>query len=104
MAKMIAVYKTPKDKAAFEEHYNNVHIPLAKQLPGLQRYEINEGGIMSTTGHTGVYKIATLYFESVEKMMAAFTSDIGKKCAEDRKILASDEDVQIYVFDTKDAY
>lgn len=104
MAKMIVVYKTPKDKVAFEEHYQNIHIPLAKQLPGLLKYEINNGDIFSTTGHTEVYKIATLYFETMDIMMAAFKSEIGQQCAEDRRILASNEDVQIYVFDTKNAY
>lgn len=101
---MIAVYKTPRDKVFFEEHYHQVHIPLARQLPGLLRYEINDGSVMSTTGHSDVYKIATLYFETMEIMMAAFKTEIGKQCAIDRKVLASDDAVQIYIFDTKDAY
>lgn len=33
--------------------------------------------------------------------MNAFRSETGQKCAEDRKILANDEDVQIYLYDTK---
>ncbi len=98
---MTVIYKTPKDKEFFEKHYFEVHVPLAKQLPGLIKYEINDGQILSTTGHSETYRIANLYFESLEVMMSAFKSEIGQKCADDRKILASNEEVQIYVYDTQ---
>jgi uncharacterized protein (TIGR02118 family) len=102
MAKMTVIYKTPKDIESFEQHYFNVHIPLAKQLPGLIRYEINDGSIVSTTGHSEVYRIANLYFDSLDAMKESFASEIGQKCAADRKILApNNEDVQIYLYDTK---
>lgn len=101
MAKMTVIYKTPKDKDFFEKHYFDVHIPLAKQLPGLIKYEINDRAIVSITGHSETYRIANLYFDSLEAMMIAFRSEIGKKCAIDRKVFApNDEDVQIYLYDT----
>jgi uncharacterized protein (TIGR02118 family) len=100
MVKMTVIYKTPKDKEFFERHYFDVHVPLAKQLPGLIKYEINDGPIISTTGHSETYRIANLYFDTLETMMNAFHSEIGLKCAADRKILANDEDVQIYLYDT----
>lgn len=99
---MTVIYKTPKDQESFEGHYFDVHIPLAKQLPGLLRYEINDGPIISPTGHSDTFRVANLYFDTMETMMAAFRSEIGQQCAADRKILASDEDVQIYLYDTKD--
>lgn len=98
---MTVIYQTPKDIASFEKHYFEVHIPLAKQLPSLIKYEINDGEINSTTGHSS-YRIANLYFESMDAMKKAFMTEIGQKCAADRKILApSNEDVQIYYYDTK---
>jgi uncharacterized protein (TIGR02118 family) len=101
MAKMTVVYQRPKDLEAFEKHYFEVHIPLAKQLPGLIKYEINDGEIFSTTSHSA-YRIANLYFDSMEAIRNAFASEIGQKCAADRKILAPDnEDVQIYLYETK---
>ena len=101
MAKMTVIYKTPKDIEFFEKHYFEIHVPLAKQLPGLIKYEINDAAIMSTTGHTEPYRIANLYFDSMETMMNSFRSEIGQKCAADRKILAGNEDVQIYLYETK---
>ncbi len=101
MAKMTVIYRAPADKAAFEQHYFNVHIPLAKRLPGLQKYEISRSPIMSTTGHNKVFLIGNLYFEDMETMRQAFASEIGKQCAADRRILApNDDDVQIYLYDT----
>lgn len=99
---MTVIYKTPKDIESFERHYFEVHIPLAKQLPGLIRYEINDGAIVSTTGHSQPHRIANLYFDSMDAIKNAFSSEIGKRCAADRKILApNNEDVQIYLYDTK---
>lgn len=100
---MIAIYQTPKDPAAFDKHYFEVHIPMAKKLPGLLKYDVGRAPILSTTGHSDVYCIGTLYFESLEAIKAAFASDEGKACAADRKILApNSDDVQIYVFETFD--
>ncbi|MEO6637295.1 MAG: EthD family reductase [Ginsengibacter sp.] len=102
MAKMTVIYKTPKNIDSFDRHYFEVHIPLAKQLPGLIKYEINDGAIMSTTGHSNVYRVASLYFESMETMKKAFASELGQQCAADRKVLGNNEDVQIYLYATKD--
>ncbi|WDF65934.1 EthD family reductase [Flavobacterium sp. KACC 22763] len=101
MAKMTVIYKTPKDISSFEKHYYEVHIPLAKKLPGLIKYEVSNGAVRSTTGHSDVYLMANLYFDSFEAMMESFKSDIGQQCAADRRILASDDEVQIYVYDVK---
>lgn len=77
MAKMTVIYNTPKDIEFFEKHYFEVHVPLAKQLPGLIKYEINESSILSTTGNSQPYRIANLYFDSLESMMDSFRSEIG---------------------------
>ena len=44
MAKLVVIYKTPKDKAAFDKYYFETHVPLAKKIPGLRRYEVSDGG------------------------------------------------------------
>jgi uncharacterized protein (TIGR02118 family) len=103
MAKMVVLYKTPSDKDWFERHYFEVHIPLAKKLPGLMKYEINAGAVFSPIAHVDAHLIAILHFESMEAIKNAFASQTGKQCAADRKILSpKNGDVQIYLFDTKD--
>jgi uncharacterized protein (TIGR02118 family) len=103
MAKMTVIYRNPKNKELFDQHYFNVHIPLAKQLPGLNKYEISKGSIMSPTGHDETYLVANLDFDTVEDIKKAFASDVGQQCALDRRILApGEQDVQIYMYDTVD--
>ena len=50
MARMVVIYKTPRDIAAFDKDYYEVHVPLAKKLPGLRRYEVSQGPIATPAG------------------------------------------------------
>ena len=47
MVRFLVLYDTPADPEAFDRHYRDVHIPLAKQLPGLRRYTVsrNHGAV-----------------------------------------------------------
>lgn len=47
MMRFLVVYETPRDPAAFDLHYREVHIPLAKKLPGLRRYTISRNAVAS---------------------------------------------------------
>jgi uncharacterized protein (TIGR02118 family) len=100
MAQMIVIYKTPADKNAFDKHYFEVHIPLARKLPGLKKYEVSNSPLISITGDKETYLIGALHFESLEAIKNAFASEEGRACAADRKILAPDDKVQMYLFDT----
>ncbi len=42
MAKLIALYKHPEDKAAFDEHYFNVHAPITEKIPGLKEMKVTK--------------------------------------------------------------
>jgi len=75
---------------------------LAKQLPGLHRYEISRPPIVSLTPGEMPYRVATLYFDSLEAIRTAFASEIGKACAVDRRKLAGDDAVTILLFDTQE--
>jgi uncharacterized protein (TIGR02118 family) len=39
MYKLIALFQTPDDPQSFMSHYNDVHLPLVKQTPGLLKAE-----------------------------------------------------------------
>ncbi len=101
MANMTVIYKTPKNIEEFEKHYYNIHIPLAMQLPGVRKYELSKGTIISPTGNSETFFIGNLYFDTLDAIKKAFDTEIGKQCAADRKILApDDDDIQIYLYDT----
>lgn len=101
MARMVVIYRTPADPAAFDEHYFNVHIPMAKQLPGLRRYEVSRRPILTPAGDPEPYLIGTLYFDNLAAIRTAFATPLGRECAADRRVLApNDDDVQMYLFDS----
>jgi uncharacterized protein (TIGR02118 family) len=41
MVRVLVLYNKPEDAQAFEQHYREVHLPLVKTLPGLQRFTIS---------------------------------------------------------------
>jgi uncharacterized protein (TIGR02118 family) len=97
---MVVIYRVPKDPAAFDAHYFDVHVPLAKRLPGLQRYEISKRPIATPAGDPEPYLVATLVFDSFDALRKAFGTPEGRACAADRRILApNDEDLQMYLFE-----
>ena len=40
MIRFLITYDTPADPEAFDRHYQEVHMPLARQLPGLLDYTV----------------------------------------------------------------
>ena len=82
MVKLIALYKTPKDQAAFDSHYANVHTPLVKKIPGLRKLEIARitGAPIGEAQHC---LIAEMYFDSQDAMQKALSSQEGKATARD---------------------
>ncbi len=102
MAQMIVIYGVPKEPGAFERHYFQVHVPLARQLPGLRRYETSRGPIISLYGAVEAHFVSTLHFDSLADINAAFTSACGRACTADRRQLAAHaNDVQMFLFDSR---
>lgn len=89
MVKLIVLYKRPADTAAFEKHYTEIHAPLAKKMPGLQRLEVSRC-FGSPGGEPRYYMAAELYFDSKEAMFAALGSPEGKAAAKDVMGFAGD--------------
>jgi uncharacterized protein (TIGR02118 family) len=56
LARFVVLYDTPSDIEAFERHYREVHIPLAKHLPGLRRYTVRtaEDAITNLSRYTTI--------------------------------------------------
>ena len=103
MARMIVIYRTPKNVEAFDRHYFEIHVPLAKKIPGLRKYEISDGPIAMPVGTSDVYRIATLYFDDLAAIERAFASAEGQAAGADRRLFAPDESgVQMFLFDNRE--
>jgi len=83
MAHVVVMYKTPKDAAAFDKYYAETHIPLAKKIPGLKKYQISQGPVATPAGPSGYHLIATLHFDSMAAIQAGFASPEGKAAGAD---------------------
>jgi uncharacterized protein (TIGR02118 family) len=83
MAQVVVMYKTPKDAAAFDKHYDELHIPLAKKIPGLRKYEVSKGPVATPGGPSGFHLIATLHFDDLAAVKAGMGSPEGKAAGAD---------------------
>jgi uncharacterized protein (TIGR02118 family) len=102
MARMVVIYRSPPDPRTFDRHYFEVHVPLAKQLPGLRKYEVSTGAIVALNAARDPYMIATLHFDDLAAIRAAFATETGQACAADRKLLAPDDAVQTFLFEDRE--
>ena len=102
MADVVVTYKTPKDTAAFDKYYAETHIPLAKKMPGLRKFQVSRGPVATPAGPSGIHMVAILTFDSMAAIQSAFGSPEGKATAADVAKFASGG-ADIMFFDTKDA-
>jgi uncharacterized protein (TIGR02118 family) len=89
MASILVLYKTPRDTAAFDKHYIETHIPLAKKIPGLRRYEISDGPVATPAGPSDVHMIANLQFDDLAAIQNAFASAEGQAARADVQVFAT---------------
>jgi uncharacterized protein (TIGR02118 family) len=101
MAKLLVLYKKPKSAEAFDKHYASVHIPLAKKIPGLKKYDISTGTVGTPAGPSGIHLAATLYFDSLDALKAGLASPQGQAAAGDLANFA-DGGAELYMFDAKE--
>lgn len=101
MAKVLVLYKKPKSAEAFDKHYASVHIPLAKKIPGLNKYHISSGVVATPAGPSDIHLVAELHFSSMDALGAGMGSPEGKAAAGDLANFA-DGGVDLYIFDTKE--
>ena len=102
MARMVVIYRTPKNVEAFDRHYFEIHVPLAKKIPGLRKYEVSDGPIVTPLG-TDVHRIGTLYFDDLAAIEKAFASAEGQAAGADRRLFAPDDSgVQMLLFDNRE--
>ncbi|HKV04360.1 MAG TPA: EthD family reductase [Candidatus Acidoferrales bacterium] len=82
MHKVLALYPPPKDPAHFKRYYEETHLPLAGQLPGLlsSRYSFSIEGSGSPSPYFCIWEGE---FASEAAMGAAMQSPVGQRVAAD---------------------
>jgi uncharacterized protein (TIGR02118 family) len=82
VVRFLVLYNQPEDREAFERHYREVHIPLAKKLPGLRRYSISRN-MQAIRGGESFYLIAELEWDDLAAMQQSFQSPEGQATSQD---------------------
>jgi len=86
---LVILYKKPADVAAFETHYRETHLPLARKMPGVRKLEVSHV-TGSPGGEPKFYMMAEVHFDDKEAMMAALGSPEGKAAGKDIMAVAGD--------------
>jgi uncharacterized protein (TIGR02118 family) len=100
MAEVVVLYKTPKDPAAFDKYYADIHIPLAKKMPGIRKYLVSQGPVLAPAGPSGIHLFAALTFDSMAAIVNAFESPEGRATTADLPNFATGG-ADIMFFDSK---
>lgn len=101
MAQLVVTYRTPTDPAAFDRHYFERHVPMAKQIPGLRKYQVTHGPVATLAGPSDIHLIATLHFDSMAAIQSAFASPEGQAAAADVQGFATGG-ADMMFFETRD--
>ena len=80
MHRITIQYGAPADPDAFEQHYTEVHIPLASRLPNLRRFSRSHPRGL---GADAPYFVAELWFDDADALKAALKSSAMAETAAD---------------------
>jgi uncharacterized protein (TIGR02118 family) len=101
MAQLVVMYKTPHDAAAFDKHYFEKHVPLAKKIQGVRKYEVSKGPVATPAGPSGYHLVAMLKFDDIAAIQKAFASAEGQAAVADVQSFATGG-VDIFMFDSRE--
>jgi uncharacterized protein (TIGR02118 family) len=89
MATLLVLFRTPDDVEAFDRHYVEVHLPLARQMPGLRSIRVDHavGGDPALREY---HLVSRLEFDSREAMRTALRSPEGVAAGNDLAQFAVD--------------
>ena len=100
MAQLVAIYNAPVDPTAFQKHYEEVHGPLAKKIPGLRSLVTSVGQVNALVGNAP-HLLAILTFDSMADLQAGMATPEGVATAADLQNFASGG-ATLLVYDSKE--
>ena len=101
MAKLVALYRKPSNAAVFDAYYVSTHVPIAKKISGLRRYEVSAGPVATPQGDSPYHLAVILSFDSMAAIQQALSSPEGQAAAGDLANFAQ-AGVELFIFESKD--
>ncbi|SRR5579883_14208 len=87
MHTLTAIYRAPESKEEFDNHYREVHSPLASKMEGLRKMEVTWIEKMLTPGNETLpaapHLICTMYFDDAESLYNSMKQPNSKAAAKD---------------------
>ena len=83
MMRLLVLYGQPKDPAAFDKHYRETHIPIARRMKGLKKWTVGKVTGTADGQRSPYYYIADLYMERREAFDQLLASPEGKAAVAD---------------------
>jgi uncharacterized protein (TIGR02118 family) len=82
MYKLIAFFTRPENVEEFDKHYDEIHAPLMRAVPGLQNMVVSRN-LRAFAGDSPYYLIAEMHFADKDAFKAAMGSDENKAAGKD---------------------
>jgi uncharacterized protein (TIGR02118 family) len=82
MIKMVALFTRPEDVEAFDRHYDEVHAPLMRQVPGLLDMEVVRD-LKAFGSEPAYYAMAIMSFRDRESFDVAMASPENRAAGKD---------------------
>lgn len=101
MARLVVMYRDPKNADVFDKYYFEKHIPIVKRIPGLRKYEVSQGPVVTPAESSGFHLIATLHFDDLAAIQRAFASAEGQAAAADVQTFATGG-ADMFLFDNRE--
>src|SRR3954447_7132235 len=80
--RLLVSYGQPEDPGAFDDYYQDTHLPIVMEVPGLVRFTFGKGASLDPA-EKAPYLVAELDFHSEEAMRTAFRSNEGRAMGAD---------------------
>ncbi|AWW00356.1 EthD family reductase [Arcticibacterium luteifluviistationis] len=83
MIKLTVLYGHPTDPAAFESYYATTHMPLVGKIKEIEKAETTMFLDEADGSKPAYYRMAELWFSSIEELQAGMGSPEGQATARD---------------------
>jgi uncharacterized protein (TIGR02118 family) len=77
MFQLTVLHNIPADRAAFDQYYDSVHLPLAKKLPGVRRFTV------ARPASPSYHVVAVLEWDDEQAYQASMDSPEGQAALAD---------------------
>jgi len=83
VVEIVVLYGHPSDPAAFEDYHANQRLPLAAKVPDVKRFEAGRVAATPDGSAPPYYRVAELWFDSLESLRASMASPEGEATVAD---------------------